>query len=122
MVNTQTAAKRFFADRVLRQAQAEGLSMSEAERHMLLWSESDPEFTPDLQLAQTLNEEMSDAEYEAKIAGLLTRNFDRDVAADPTAHDAWRQAMSVLNQGDHYIAIMIDQSIGSKLKPWWRFW
>lgn len=122
MVNTQTEAKRFFADRVLRQAQAEGVSMSEAERHMLLWSESDPDFTPDLELAQALNQEMSDDVYEAKIAGLLTRNFDREVAGDPTALVAWRHAMSVLNQGDHYIAIMIDRSIGAKLKPWWRFW
>jgi hypothetical protein len=122
MVTTQTEAKRFFADRVLRQAKAEGVSMSEAERHMLLWSESDPDFTPNLVLAQTLNNEMSDEAYEAKIVGLLTRSFAGEIAADPGASDVWQRAQSVLNQGDHYIAIMIDRSIGSKLKPWWRFW
>jgi hypothetical protein len=122
LVRTQTEAKRFFADRVVRRAQVEGVSLSEAERHMLLWSESDPDFTPDLALVEALTNQTSDEDYEAKIAGLLTRSFAEDVAADRTAPDLWRHVISVLNQGDHYIAIMIGQSIGPKLKPWWRFW
>lgn len=96
--------------------------MSDAERHMLFWSESDPDFSPNLALAEALNDQMSDEEYELKVAELLTRSFASAVAADASALDEWRHAKAVLNQGDHYIAIMIDRAIGSTLKPWWRFW
>jgi hypothetical protein len=28
----------------------------------------------------------------------------------------------VLKQGDHYILIMIDRAVGTKLKRWWESW
>jgi hypothetical protein len=28
----------------------------------------------------------------------------------------------VLKQGHHYILIMIDRAVGTKLKRWWEFW
>ena len=33
-----------------------------------------------------------------------------------------QQARAVLRQGDHYIQIMLDDAVGSKLKKWWEFW
>jgi hypothetical protein len=102
--------------------------LSDAERRMLSWSESDPEFTADpqdaVQLAERLASETSDEEYEEKIAGLLDRRFAEEVAGDPGAQGDWRHAASVLNQGDHYIAIMINRGLGArlKLKRWWEFW
>jgi hypothetical protein len=49
MVRTQTEAKRFFVDKVLAQAGAEGMTLSDAERKMLFWSESDPDWVVDLE-------------------------------------------------------------------------
>jgi hypothetical protein len=127
MVHTQSEAKRFFVERVVKRARDEGVPLSDAERRMLSWSESDPEFTADpqnvVQLAEQLASEMSDEQYEEKIAGLLDRRFAEEVAADPGAKDAWQQALSVLGQGDHYIGIMIDRAVGDrlKLKKWWQF-
>ena len=98
--------------------------MSDAERRMLSWSEFDPEFSVDLQLVDQLASEISDEEYEEKIAGLLNRRFAEEVAGDPGAQGDWQHAASVLNQGDHYIAIMIKRAVGArlKLKRWWEFW
>jgi hypothetical protein len=93
---------------------------------MLSWSESDPKFIADpqrvAQLVEQLASEMSDEEYEEKIAGLLNRRFAEEVTADPGAKGAWQDALSVLNQGDHYIAIMIDRAVGAQTKRWWEFW
>jgi len=122
MVDTQSEAKRLFVEKVVSQARLEGISLSEAERTMLSWSESDPDFVVDPELPGRLAAEISDEEYETKIAGLLARCFAVEVGQDPGAEAQWKQAADVLRQGDHYIAIMLDAAVGSRLKHWWQFW
>ena len=122
MVESQTEAKRFFVEKVLRQAQVEALLLSDAEQRMLSWSESDPDIVIDPHLPGRLAAEMSDAEYESKITGLLRRSFAADVAANPDDEAQWKQAAAVLHQGDHYILVMLDAAIGGRLKRWWQFW
>jgi len=122
MVHTQSEARRFFIDKVTERAHVERLALSDDERQMLSWSETEPDSIADPALAERLASQISDADYEAKIAALLRRSFDADVAADTEAKDAWRQAWSVLKQGDHYILIMIQQAVERELKPLWRFW
>ena len=110
--STQSAAKRFFIDKIVAQADIEGAPLSTAEREMLAFSESDPEFVADpVALSSRLNDEETDDEYEAKIAGLIERSFRRDVAADSHLRRQWRDARSVLAQGDHYLSIMLDQGL-----------
>jgi hypothetical protein len=60
MVRTQSEAKRFFVDKVVARARVERVSLSDAERQMLSWSESDPDFIVDPRLPQQLASEMSD--------------------------------------------------------------
>ena len=55
---TQTDAKQFLVARVIEQATSEGVHLSDAERHMLSWSESDPDFTPDFDLAEAPDESL----------------------------------------------------------------
>jgi hypothetical protein len=50
MVYSQTKAKRLFVEKVLMQARLEGVSLSDAERMMLSWSESDRDSVVDPQL------------------------------------------------------------------------
>ena len=121
-MNTQSEAKRFFATKVTERARTEGVPLSDAERRMLYWSESDPEFKADPAVVEQLASEMSDEDYEAKIAALLQNAFAADSAIDSRAREVWQQARSVLKQGDHYILIMIDRAVGTKLKRWWEFW
>jgi hypothetical protein len=70
LVHTQSEAKRFFVEKVIRRARTERVFLSDAERGMLSWSESDPDFIADPQLVEQLASEMSDEEYEKKIADL----------------------------------------------------
>jgi hypothetical protein len=101
MFQTRSDAKRFFIHKILEQAQLEGVALSAAEVQMLSWSESDPEFKPDdaNRLVDQLASEMSDTQYESKIAALLTRAYDRDVESDSSIKTPYREAHSVLKQG-----------------------
>jgi len=118
---SESEAKRFFVQKVVGQAEREGITLSKAERHMLNWSESDPAFEPDAQLEAALEDKMSDDECEAKISGLFKRAYDQDVAEDKYAKAQYRDAYSKLNEGDHYILVMIKQALGLRVRSWWPF-
>jgi hypothetical protein len=90
---------------VIEQARIEGVPLSDAERHTLSWSEVDPEFTPDFTLAG--DAELNDEEFGAKVAGLIKRALKRESQLDPSARQRYRAAQAKLNEGDHYIAIMV---------------
>ena len=122
MVRTQSEAKRFFVDKVVARARVERVPLSDAERQMLSWSESDPDFIVDARLPQQLASEMSDEEYEKKVVGLLDRSFVADVEVSPERADHWKQAAAVLHEGDHYILVMLDEAVGGRLKRWWQLW
>lgn len=120
MITTQTEAKRFFVEKIVAQARTEGVSLSEAEREMLSWSESDPDIEIDPTLPGRLVAEMSDEAYEKKVVGLLARSFSNDIRASPPAEDEWKHASRVLHQGDHYILVMLDEAVGRRWKTWWQ--
>ena len=125
MFDTQGEAKRFFVDKVIQQAGLERLALSGAERGMLSWSETDPELTLTPEeadaLVRQLELEISDEQYESKIRGLLARAHKRDVASDPENKTVWKEAYSKLNEGDHYIALKLEESLGRKLRRGWFF-
>jgi hypothetical protein len=120
MITTQTEAKRFFVDKVITQARAEGMSLTDAEREMISWSESDPDLKIDPTLPARFEADTSDEEYEKKIVGLLARRFGTEIAANPGTEDEWKHASRVLHEGDHYIAIMLDQAVAHRWKTWWQ--
>jgi len=122
VVQTQTEARQFFVNKVIQQADSDGMALSNDERQMLFWSESAPDSVADPKLAERLAKEISDSDYEAKITGLLRRSLAAEIARDSRSKDLWQQAWSVLKEGDHYILVMIDEAVGQQLKPWWRFW
>lgn len=122
MFTSQGEAKRFFVDRVVTQAAAEGRPLSDSERQMLSFSETDPEFVVDPALVERLQNEITDDAYEAQVADLLRRAWTHDVASDPNARERYGEAFGVLRQGDHYLLVMIDRALGRELRPWWAFW
>ena len=122
MFATPAEANQFFVEKVLAQARAEQVRLSPAEQAMLRWSESDPTFEPDPILVEKLATEISDEDYEIKVAGLLERSYRRDLTSDGAARERYRNAYSVLTQGDHYLLVMIRRAIGHHLRPWWAPW
>ncbi len=122
MFSSQGQAKRFFVERIVGQATREGRPLSENERWMLSFSESDPEFVVDVGRVRALEAEITDAEYERKVTGLAERACTTDIASDPAALATYKDAFRVLSQGDHYILIMLKQGLSRMLRPWWAFW
>ena len=120
MFETQGEAKRFFVDKVVQQADFDGTPLSPAERQMLSWSESDPEFSlsPEQMddLVDQLALQISDEQYEWKVTLLLARSYERDVAGAKSIKSAWQEAYSKLNEGDHYILVMLDEALGGALR------
>ena len=121
-MHSQTELKQFLVRQVIQQADAEGVSLSEGERRMLSWSESDPDSVVDTRIAEQLGLPTSDEEYEEKISGLLARRYAADVTSNPHAAAQWKQAIECLEEGDHYILIMVERALGRRLKQWWQFW
>lgn len=125
MFPDQFAAKAFFVDRVTAQAETEGVTLSRAERNQLSWTEVEGGFEIDFELLDEFDAETDAATYEAKVAGLLSRAYEHDIASDPKAHQRYVAANEALEGRDHYIMIMIDAALGKVIgpkKPWWQFW
>jgi hypothetical protein len=106
---TQTDAKQFLVARVIEQATSEGVHLSDAERHMLSWSESDPDFTPDFDLAEA--PEVAEAVFEPKMAALIRHAYDRDCRLNGQAALMYDEALAKLSEGDHYISVIVEQAL-----------
>ena len=116
MFTSQGDAKSFFVDKILEQAALEGTPLSTAQQWMLRFSESDPEFTVDPAMVDALADEMTDDDYEAVIAGLIQRAYARDVAQASSSRERYQSARAMIEQGDHYLLVMIDRALPGK--PW----
>ena len=118
---SQTPAKEFFISKVLQEAEQQGLVLSKAEKYMLAWSESDPSFVIDNELNEQFEKEITQAEFEKKIQALIKQAYEKDISKDKHMKETYRTAYKALRQGDHFILVMIDDAIGSKLRKWGLF-
>lgn len=117
---TQTEAKKFFVEKIILEASQQGTFLTDAQRYMLSWSESDPDFKIIPEMNASFEQENTDIEYEKKVRTLIKNAYERDTKKDKTLRDDWRKAYSVLKKGDHYILVMLKDSLGSALVPWWE--
>ena len=118
-VDSESTAKAFFVDKVIQQAEREGMPLSKAQRYMLSWSEADPSFVVDMELSEQCDAEIPQPDYEKKIQGLIERMYKTDVETNKDLKATYKEAYKKLKQGDHFILIMIGNAIGSKLS-WFR--
>ena len=114
MIQTESEAKGFFVAAILSQASREGVVLSANERWMLRFSESDPEFVVDPARVHEFESETSDRAYEAKVAGLIRRAYERDRQLDSDAGAMYREARNCLSRGDHYLLVMVDEALGAR--------
>ena len=121
MFHTPLEARKFFENRIVKQADDEHIPLSADERLMLSWSESEPDSIADPALVDRLAIEISDEDYEDKIAGLLERSYAADLARGSNAKRMWIEAFRALNRADYYIGIVVDRALGRRLTPWWKF-
>jgi len=122
MAPTRDEARRFFIDRIVAEAERQGVLLSRNERLMLDWSEVEPDCIADPDVAEALAREISDQDYEAKVSRLLSAAYDRELLSVSNTRNCYRAAYSVLKGGDYYLTVMIDQALRARLRRWWEFW
>jgi hypothetical protein len=109
-------AKEFLVGRIVDEAQREGVSLSEVERNMLYFSESDWAPPDIVDTNRQFELECDQPEYERKIAALVRNASKRARKEDKQEFDAWSDAIDNLSKEDHYLLVMIEQA-GQGVRP-----
>ena len=119
---TPVEAKGFFVDKVLAQAQREGRPLDDLEVAVLKFTETGADACQEyLDASDRFDRERNMEEFEARISSLMLKAFTGEIEAAKTqgrekeVREAFRLAHQALQQEDHYILVMIDQSIGPQL-------
>jgi hypothetical protein len=104
-------AKDFLVRQTAEQAEREGVPLSDLEKRMMYFTESEDAVEDPIALNEEFEAECDTPEYEKKIAGLTTRAYKRLKKEDPDRASIWDDAVRELDKGDHYISLML---------PTWR--
>ena len=81
--------------------------LSEVERKMLYFTESGWTLPDMMEVNEGFDREYDQAEYEHKIAKLVTKADKRIREASREDYDRWWAAIRFLQREDHYISVMI---------------
>lgn len=103
-------AKEFLIAKILQEAALEGVSISEIERKMLYFSEVQQEPDDLYEVNEQFDKKYDTQEYEAKIAGLIKRAYERDREASDQLAQQWLAEIRALQKEDHYILVMVSQA------------
>ena len=118
-INTVREAKDYLAGRIAAEAKREQIPLSEIERNMLYFSETDWTLPGMLEINSEFERDYDDNEYERKIAGLIRKVEVRN-EGDEQDQRTWDQAVDKLAEGDNYLSIMLDPSfspVGETVRP-----
>jgi hypothetical protein len=118
-VGTVREAKDYLAGKIVAEAKREGNPLTEVERKMLYFSETDWTLPRMLEINAEFERDYDSREYERKIAGLIRKIEARD-AGDEQGQRTWDQAVEKLSEGDNYLSIMLDPSFtpeGETIRP-----
>jgi hypothetical protein len=99
-------AKDFLVEQTAEQAALESVALSELEKRMMYFTESDPASCPNpLELNEEFERQYDTQEYEAKIARLLHHAYKRLRQEAPQKTRDWDDAIRTLRKGDHYLLV-----------------
>jgi hypothetical protein len=107
--STARDAKEFLVDRIITQAQRDGVSLSDVERKMLYFSETAWTLPDMAEVNEEFDSNYDQGEFERKIAGVV-RNIQRAPMPDKGEEPSWDKAVHVLRSEDHYLLVLIDSA------------
>lgn len=105
--STIKEAKDFLAGELAAEAEREGAPLSEIERKMLYFSETDWTLPDMASVSAEFDRDYDQDEYEQKIAELARKVERRNRAENPEEKAAWQDALNELSEGDHYLTVLI---------------
>src|SRR5271168_2275357 len=111
-------AKEYLIAQVVEEAQRENVALSEVERKMLYFTESEETLPDILDVNEQFESEYDDAEYEAKISYLLRIARKRVGNESPDSAQQWTRAERDFRREDHYLGVMV----GNSHRPVGGFW
>jgi len=100
-------AKQFIVSRIVNQARADGIALSEAEKRMLSFVEASAS-PKDLEMAASFETETDDEQYETKIAELLKKVYEQDVERGDK--ETWDRSLDDLADEDLYLHVMLEKA------------
>jgi hypothetical protein len=110
-------AKDFLVQQTAEQATRENISLSDIEKKMMYFTESDAtSYDHPVELNEEFEAQYDTAEYEAKISRLLHHAYNRLKVEDPEGKRSWDQAVRTLRKGDHYFLVLWDTPCGERRK------
>ena len=102
-------AKDFLVQQTAEQATRENIPLSDIEKNMMYFTESDASTCENpIELNNEFEAQHDTAEYEAKISRLLHHAYERLKGEDPERVREWNLAIRTLRRGDHYILVLWD--------------
>jgi hypothetical protein len=113
-------AKEYLVRRIVAQAKQDGVPLSDVERDMLYFSETDWTLPNMMAISQEFDQNYDQDEYESKIGELVQRIRNQD---DGNLDDSWDEAVHRLRDEDHYLSVLIDgasrsSSNSAKMSRW----
>jgi hypothetical protein len=107
-----TAAKEFIISRVIEEAAAKKVNLSDVEKKMLYFTEGHSSLPDIYKTNAEFERNYNSDEYEAKVVNLLKSASDRDSRSSPSREEQWKDALDALKREDHYILVMVSQAFG----------
>jgi len=104
-------AKDFLVQQTTEQAARENAQLSDIEKKMMYFTESDSTSCDNpLELNDEFEAQYDTAAYEAKISRLLHHAYERLKGEDPERMREWKLAIRTLRRGDHYLLVLWDSA------------
>lgn len=101
-------AKDFLVQQTAEQAALENVPLSDLEKRMMYFTESDSTSCENpIELNDEFEEQHDTGEYEVKISRLLRHAYKRLKDEDGEKLRNWDQAVRTLRKGDHYVLILL---------------
>ena len=101
------SSRQFVIDRILDQAKLDGVQLTDIEIRMLGFTEATASAT-DLEAAKVFGRDFDDEEYEAKIASLIRRAYERDKQNGNLG--TWNRALAQIAGRDLYLHVMLERA------------
>jgi hypothetical protein len=111
-------AKKFLSQRILETAHRDVVDFDNLEEKMLYWTAEHE----DMDLADKFAEKHNDDDYEKKVIRLLKSSYEHDHENGSIDLQKYNDAYAALFQGDHYLTVLLDQSIGNQISPPGSYW
>lgn len=106
-VRTTRDAKEYLIGRISAQADEDGVPLSDIERKMLYFSETDWTLPNMTVVSEDFSRNYNEKEYEAKVREPI--QHVRNDASGKYGDDGWNEAVKRLRGEDHYLLVLIDE-------------